>query len=106
MKIDIALIVIGAGLVTYSTRFPLMILSGKIKIPVWLEKYLSYIAPAVLTALIVPVIFIKQGKLDFSLTNEYIAAAVLTAIVAYFSKNMLVSVICGILTVAVLSYLM
>lgn len=105
MKIETLIIIFGAGALTYLTRFPLMLLSGKKEIPDWLIKYMSYIAPAVLTALIVPAIFIKQGKLDISFSNEYITAAVITASVAYFTKNMLASVITGICTVGLLMYI-
>ena len=66
---------------------------------------MSYIAPAVLTALIVPVIFINEGKIDVSFTNEYITASIITAVVAYFSKNMLASVITGICTFGLFLYL-
>ncbi len=104
MKSDIFLVILGAGMATYLTRFPLMILSGKREIPSWLVKLMNFIAPAVLTALIVPVILIKQGQLDVSLSNEYIIAAIITAGVAFFSKNMLASVITGICTVGLLTY--
>jgi branched-subunit amino acid transport protein len=106
LKPEIAFIIFGAGIATYLTRFPIMILSGKKEIHAWLIKYMSYIAPAVLTALIVPAIFIKQGKLDLSFKNEYITAAIITAAVAYYTKNMLASVITGICTVGLLMYLM
>jgi branched-subunit amino acid transport protein len=104
VKSDIIMVIIGAGIATYFTRFPLMVLSGKREIPGWLVKFMSFIAPSVLTALIVPVIFIKQGSLDISLSNEYVIAAAITGIAAYLSKNMLVSVITGICTVGLLMY--
>lgn len=105
MSSNALVIILGAGLATYFTRFPLMLLSGRKGIPGWLEEYMSYIAPAVLTSLIVPAIFIKQGKLDLSLTNEYIIAAAATAFVAYITKNMLVTVIAGVCTVGLFVYL-
>lgn len=106
MNSGIIIALAGAALVTYLTRFPLMLLSGRKEIPPKLARFMGFIAPAVLTSLIVPAIFIKEGKLDISLSNEYIIAAVVTAIVSYFSKNMLASVITGICTVGVLMYLL
>lgn len=106
MDSKVLIIVAGAAAATYITRFPLMLISGKKEIPKWLERFMSFIAPAVLTSLIVPAIFIKQGKLDFSLSNVYIIASVITGLVAYFARNMLVTVIAGVCTVGLLVYLL
>jgi branched chain amino acid efflux pump len=105
MNHNTALIILGAALVTYSTRFPLLIYSGPKHIPTWLSKYLSFIAPAVLTALIVPMVFIKQGRPDFSVANQYLIAAIVSVLTAFLSKNNLVTVIVGVLTVGLLVYL-
>jgi branched-subunit amino acid transport protein len=105
MSHDIILIIAGAALVTYGTRFPLLIYAGPKHIPAWLKQYLGLIAPAVLTALIVPAVFIKQGRPDFTPANEYLLAAILSAVIAYFFKNTLLVVISGVLTVALLIYL-
>jgi branched-subunit amino acid transport protein len=96
----------GAALATYFTRFPLMLLSGKWNVPLKLDRFLSFIAPAVLTALIAPAVVIRQGRLDISLSNKYIVAAIVTVIVSYFSKNMLASVITGVCTVGMLMYIL
>lgn len=105
MNIKMIVIILGAGLATYCTRFPLMIISGKREMPLRLTKFMGFIAPAVFTSLIVPAIFIKQGKIDISFSNKYIIASFITALSAYFLKNMLVSVIIGICTVGILMYI-
>lgn len=104
MNNEIIVIILGAAAATYLTRFPFMILSVE-KIPLRLMKYLSFIAPAVLTALIAPMIFIKQGRFDISLSNNYLIAAIITALVSYFGKNMLAALIAGICAVALLSFM-
>ncbi len=106
MRISMLLLIIGAGAATYLTRFPLMIISGRKEISPKVAKLMSFIAPAVLTSLIAPAIFIKEGSIDLSLSNSYIIAAAITALIAYYSKNMLVTVITGIATVAVLMYIL
>jgi branched-subunit amino acid transport protein len=105
MKSDTIVFILGAGIATYLTRFPLLILAKKKDIPKGLLKYMGYIAPAILTALITPAIFIKQGKLDLSFSNTYIFAAIITSLVAYFTKNMLISVITGVCSVGLLALL-
>ena len=105
MSHNTTLIILGAALVTYCTRFPLLIYSGPKHIPTWLSRYLSFIAPAVLTALIVPMVFIKQGRPDFSMANQYFIAAVISVLTAYLTKNTLITVVVGVLTVGLLVYL-
>lgn len=103
MNSQIMLLIAGGALVTYLTRFPLMLLAGKKKIPEKLAKWMSYIAPAVMTALIVPPIFIRQENLDFSMANDYFIAAVITAFSAYFVKNMLMVIMIGLASAGILS---
>ncbi len=102
---NIPLIIIGAALATYCTRFPLLLYSGPKHIPAGLAKYLSFIAPTVLTALIVPMVFIRQGTIDFKITNDYFLAAIVSGLTAYFFKNTFLAVITGILTVGLFVYL-
>ena len=106
MSIRMIFIILGASIVTYCTRFPLMVISGKREIPPKLTKFMSFIAPAILTSLIVPTIFTSQGNIDISFNNKYLIASVITALVAYFSKNMLVAMITGITTVGILIYVL
>lgn len=82
-----------------------MLISGKKELPAKLVRFMSFIAPAVLTSLIIPCIFIRDNQLDFSLSNPYILAAVATVITAYFSKNMLASIIVGMGCVGLLTLL-
>lgn len=98
----IFVIILGAAIATYLTRFPLMLFLGKKELPPQLKRYMNYLAPAILTALIAPMIFTKQGNLDLTLSNHYIFAALATALTAYFSRSMLLSIITGLALVAFL----
>ena len=101
----VILIIMGGALATYCTRFPFLLYTGSKQIPPWLEKYMSFIAPAVLTALIVPMIFVRQDKIEFTITNDYLWAAIISGFTAYFFKNIFATVITGILTVSLFVYL-
>jgi branched-subunit amino acid transport protein len=105
MNPQTVLIIFGAALATYSTRFPLLLYSGPKHIPAWLGKCLSFIAPTVLTALIIPTIFLPQGKLNVTPTNDYLIGAGISIVTAYIFKNPLVTVIVGVSTVGILVYL-
>lgn len=104
MNKEIILIIAGAALVTYCTRFPLLVFAGK-KVPKPVERYLRYLAPAILTALIVPFILFNHGRFDISFKNDYLIAAIITGLIAYLSKNTLVAVLTGVLTVGLTVWL-
>ncbi len=103
MNQEIIMMIAGAALVTYATRFPLLVFDGSRKLPPGFGKYLGFIAPAVLTALIAPAIFVKHGAMDFSWRNPYLPAAAVAGLAAYFSKSPLVAVLTGVVTVGLLT---
>ncbi len=104
MNKEIIFIIAGAALVTYCTRFPLLVFAGK-KVPKPVEQYLRYLAPAILTALIVPFVVLKNNSINISFKNDYLIAAIITGVVAYFSKNTLIAVLTGVLTVGLTVWL-
>ncbi|MPW27543.1 AzlD domain-containing protein [Agarivorans sp. B2Z047] len=67
------------------------------KIPLRLNKttlqFLSYSAPAVLTAIFAPIVFIQDKKLALSFDNPYLLAAILAALLAYFTRNALITTV-------------
>lgn len=67
------------------------------KLPVRLSKntltFLSYSAPAVLTAIFAPIVFIREGELALSLDNSYLIAAVLAVLLAYTTRNILLTTV-------------
>ena len=106
MSIKMLLIILGAGLATYFTRFPLMIISGQREMPQKLARFMKFIAPAVLTGLIAPTIFVRQGKVDISFNNAYLIASIITILAVYVSNNMLVAIMTGILSVGIIMYIL
>ena len=53
--------------------------------------FLHYTGPAVLTAIWAPIVFQQQGKLDLTLTNPYLVAAVCAVILAITTRNILLT---------------
>lgn len=94
----------GCGLVTYLTRMPALVFSGKWKIPEKARRFMSYIGPSILTALIVPSVFITDPGFDPNpLTNLYILPAVVVAAVSFFWKKPLPAILAGIAAAFLLS---
>ncbi|MGD8847937.1 MAG: AzlD domain-containing protein [Desulfobacteraceae bacterium] len=89
-------LVAGMMLVTFSIRYILLPLSGRIRFSDSMQRALGYVPPAVLTAIIVPAALIPDGQtLSISWTNPYCVGAVITTLIGYFSKNLLITIVGG-----------
>ena len=88
-------IIIGMALVTIAIRYPLLALLGKITLPEPIFRALKYVPPAVLTAIIVPAMLFKNDELVIGYTNDYLIAGIISAVVAWRSKNLLLTIIVG-----------
>lgn len=58
-----------------------------------IQGFLSYSAPAVLTAILAPIVFIRENELQISLGNNYFIAALIACLLAYFTRNTLLTVL-------------
>jgi branched-subunit amino acid transport protein len=89
------LIIAGMALVTLAVRYPLLVLLGRIPRPEPIFRALKYVPPAVLTAIIVPAVLYKDERLVISPTNDYLVAGIISVVVAWRSKNLLLTIIIG-----------
>ena len=85
------LLILGMAAVTFAARYPVLALVSKLTLPPWLLAALKFIPPAVLTAIILPALLAPAGSLDYSLTNDYLVAGIVTATVAWHTKNLLLT---------------
>jgi branched-subunit amino acid transport protein len=100
----IALTILLMALVTYIPRaLPLLVLA-KFSLPKAVIAWLRYVPVAVLSALLFPALLMPDGKLELSLSNEFLVASLPTLLVAWRTKSLFWTVILGILFVAVLRY--
>lgn len=76
------------------------------KLPVRLgartQKILSYASPAVLTAIWAPIVFIPEGELGLSLQNPFLLAAIIAAVIAYLTKNVLLTTLVSMVAFLIL----
>jgi branched-subunit amino acid transport protein len=102
---DMTGVIAGMALVTFLPRVaPLLFLPG-IKTPKTVERWLSLIAPAILSALLFPELLIVRdasGGPELSLANVYLAAAVPSFAVAWKTKSLFGAVASGIAATALL----
>ena len=96
------LIMLVGGLITFGMRFSMIYLLGRFEIPEALRHSLRFVPPAVLSAIIFPELFIRSGKLDFSFGNTRLLAGVVAVIVARLTKNTLLTILAGMITLLIL----
>ena len=79
-----------------------MVLVGKVKLPPRLENYLKYMPVAILTALVVPGLVVKDQQLNLAWNNPYLPAALVAGLLAWRTKNVFWAMVSGVGTVIVL----
>jgi branched-subunit amino acid transport protein len=90
------------GILTYATRLSFILIFGQRDIPIRFRQALRFVPSAVLTAIIFPEILIRNGELDLSLSNEWLLAGVAATIVAWFSKNVVATILAGMIILVLL----
>jgi branched-subunit amino acid transport protein len=96
------LTVLGAGAVTFALRLSLIALLGRIRIPPSLGRALRFVPAAVLTAVVIPLLFYENGVLQFSLGNERLLAGLVAALIAWRTRNVLFTLGGGMATLWIL----
>ncbi len=101
---NIWLVMLFGGLVTFGMRFSLIYLFGRFQIPETIRRALHYVPPAVLSAIIFPELFLRDGVLDVSMENTRLLAGLIAMLVAWFSRNTLITIIAGMVALFALQY--
>ena len=94
---NIWLVMLLGGLITFGMRFSLIYLFGRFEVPVTMRRALHYVPPAVLSAIIFPELFLRNGVLDISTGNIRLLAGLVAVLVAWYSKNTLLTIVVGML---------
>ena len=96
------LVVILAGLLTFGTRLSFILLLDRIKVPGWFQRSLRFVPLAVLSAIILPDLAFHNTVIDLSLHNPRLYAGALAALVAWRTKNMLLTILVGMVALLLL----
>jgi branched-subunit amino acid transport protein len=83
------LAIAGAGAVTFALRLSFIALLGRIEIPLFLGRALRFVPAAVLTAVVIPLLFYADGSLEVSLGNERLVAGVVAALICWRTRSVL-----------------
>jgi len=92
---NIWLVILLAGLVTYATRLSFILLLDRIQVPDWFRRGLRFVPVAVLSAIILPELTSPEGSLSLTWCNPQLAAGAVAILVAWRTKNMLLTILAG-----------
>ena len=92
---NIWLIMLLGGVITFGMRFSFVYLLGRFEVPMTMRRALHYVPPAVLSAIVFPELFLREGHLDLSLGNSRLLAGVVAIAVAAWTKNSLLTILAG-----------
>ena len=88
-------IMLAGGLLTYAIRASFILAWGKFEVPLLVQRALRYVPPAVLAAIIFPELFLPSGQLMVSLANTRLLAGMCAILVAWKTKNALLTILVG-----------
>lgn len=84
-----------AGLVTFATRLSFIALLGRVDVPPFFRRALRYVPPAVLSAIIFTEVLVRDGAPDLSPGNVRLLAGAAAAVVAWRTRNVLLTIAVG-----------
>jgi branched-subunit amino acid transport protein len=96
------LAIFGAGAVTFALRLSFIALLGRMQIPPPLGRALRFVPAAVLTAVVIPLLFYEKGALEVSLGNERLLAGLVAALIAWRTRSVLLTLGGGMATLWIL----
>lgn len=104
---NIWLVMLLGGLITFGMRFSLIYLlaEGRFHIPEAMRRALHYVPPAVLSAIIFPELFLHEGIMNLSFENTRLLAGLVAILVAWVTRNTLVTILVGMVALLVLQVL-
>mgnify|MGYP001322466514 CR=1 FL=1 len=90
--------IIIAGVLTYLTRMTMIVLVRRDMLGAKFKAVLEYVPSAVFPAIIFPAIFINDYGLFVEINDPKIFGAIVAVIVGYFSKNIISTILAGLLS--------
>ena len=99
------LVLLLGGIITFLIRFSFIYLFGKFDVPDAVRRALHYGPPAVFSAIVFPELFLHEGVLDISPGNERLLAGLVAIVVAWFSRNTLLTILAGMAAMFLLQWI-
>jgi branched-subunit amino acid transport protein len=89
----IGLMIFLMAAIVFGSRYLFLEPKLPVRLNTKIQKFLSYSAPAVLTAILAPIVFINDTELNLSIENSYLVCALVAVFLAILTKNTLLTTI-------------
>jgi branched-subunit amino acid transport protein len=104
-RVELWVIILGGMAVTYALRLSFIALLPIERLPAAIRRGLRYVPPAILSAIAIPEFLAPTGKLDISLSNEFLIAGILAGLIAWRTRNTWLTIIVGLIAIVIFSSL-
>ena len=98
--------VIIAGILTYLTRMTMVTLVDGQILSTKLKQVLGYVPAAVFPAIIFPAVFLNESGILVNINDPKIIAATIAITVGYFAKNVIATILTGLISYWFIIFLM
>ncbi len=98
---DLWLTIILAGLLTYGIRLSFIAAHGRIEMPRWFTRALTFVPVAVLSAIIFPDLLTRDNAVVLSVANPRMLSGVIAALVAWRTRNVWLTIAVGMIALFV-----
>jgi branched-subunit amino acid transport protein len=92
---NIWIVMVLLGLLTFATRLSFIALLERIKLPPTFQRALRFVPIAVLSAIIAPELGYYKDALAISPTNPRLLAGIVATLVAFWTKNVVWTLLAG-----------
>jgi len=96
------LVIVAVGALNFASRLSFIAFFANRTMPPLLARALRYVPAAMLTALVVPMVLVVGPGLEAASVNPRIPAALVAAVVAWFTRSTLATLAAGMVTLWVL----
>jgi branched-subunit amino acid transport protein len=100
------LVIVVAGIVTFALRLSFIAFLGRVELGPLPRRALGLLPAAALATLVAPAVFYQGETLDVSLGNEQLLAAAVAALVAWRTRNTLLTLASGMLALYLFGYIL
>jgi branched-subunit amino acid transport protein len=103
---NIWLVMLVGGLLTFATRLSFILLLHRIRVPEWFRRGLRFVPVAVLSAILLPELTRPDGTLFLSWRNPQLLAGAVAILVAWRTKNVILTIIAGMAALLVFQFVL
>jgi branched-subunit amino acid transport protein len=101
---EFALLILGMALVTYATRYSMIVILGRWNVPRVVTRALTYVPMAAFAAIIAPEVLLSKGQLAF--VNARFIAGIAAIIAAALTRHILLTIAVGMGTLWIVQALL